>query len=57
MDPAIVIRDIRHIYGDDLTVPQAIARLCGGGPVAVTVTDPADTIEVIARAATRAMTA
>lgn len=41
MDPAIVIRDIRHIYGDDLTVPQAIARLCGGGPVTVTVTDPA----------------
>ena len=38
--PAIVIRDIHH-YGDDLTVPEAIARLCGGGPVTVTVTDPA----------------
>jgi hypothetical protein len=38
--PAIVIRDIHH-YGDDLTVPQAIARLCGGGQVTVTVTDPA----------------
>ena len=38
--PAIVIRDI-HRYGDDLTVPEAIARLCGGGPVTVTVTDPA----------------
>jgi hypothetical protein len=40
MDPEIVIRDI-HIYGDDLTIPQAIARLCGGGPVTVTLTDPA----------------
>lgn len=39
MDPKIVIRDI-HIYGDDLTVPEAIARLCGGGPVTVTLTDP-----------------
>ena len=38
--PAIVIRDIHH-YGDDLTVPQAIARLCDGGQVTVTVTDPA----------------
>jgi hypothetical protein len=38
--PAIVIRDIHH-YGDDLTVPQAITRLCGGGQVTVTVTDPA----------------
>ena len=38
--PAIVIRDI-HRYGDDLTVPEAIARLCGGGQVTVTVTDPA----------------
>ena len=38
--PVIVIRDI-HRYGDDLTVPEAIARLCGGGPVTVTVTDPA----------------
>jgi hypothetical protein len=38
--PAIVIRDIHH-YGDDLTVPEAIGRLCGGGPVTVTVTDPA----------------
>ena len=38
--PAIVIRDIHH-YGDDLTVPGAIARLCDGGPVTVTVTDPA----------------
>jgi hypothetical protein len=38
--PEIVIRDI-HRYGDDLTVPEAIARLCGGGPVTVTVTDPA----------------
>ncbi len=38
--PAIVIRDI-HRYGDDLTVPEAIGRLCGGGPVTVTVTDPA----------------
>ena len=36
--PAIVIRDIHH-YGDDLTVPEAIARLCGGGQVTVTVTD------------------
>jgi hypothetical protein len=40
MDQAkIVIRDI-HRYGDDLTVPEAIARLCGGGPVTVTVTGP-----------------
>jgi hypothetical protein len=38
--PAIVIRDI-HRYGDDLTVPEAIGRLRGGGPVTVTVTDPA----------------
>jgi hypothetical protein len=38
--PAIVIRDIHH-YGDDLTVPEAIGRLCGGGQVTVTVTDPA----------------
>ncbi len=38
--PEIVIRDI-HRYGDDLTVPEAITRLCGGGPVTVTVTDPA----------------
>jgi hypothetical protein len=38
--PAIVIRDI-HRYGDDLTVPEAIGRLCGGGPVIVTVTGPA----------------
>jgi hypothetical protein len=38
--PAIVIRDI-HRYGDDLTVPEAITRLCGGGQVTVTVTDPA----------------
>jgi hypothetical protein len=38
--PAIVIRDIHH-YGDDLTVPQAIARPCDGGQVTVTVTDPA----------------
>jgi hypothetical protein len=38
--PAIVIRDIHH-YGDDLTVPQAIARLCDGGQVTVTLTDPA----------------
>ena len=38
--PAIVIRDI-HRYGEDLTVPEAIARLCGGGPVTVTVTGPA----------------
>ena len=38
--PAIVIRDIHH-YGDDLTVPEAIARLRAGGPVTVTVTDPA----------------
>jgi hypothetical protein len=38
--PAIVVRDI-HRYGDDLTVPEAIARLRGGGPVTVTVTDPA----------------
>ena len=41
MDQAkIVIRDI-HRYGDDLTVPEAITRLCVGGPVTVTVTDPA----------------
>jgi hypothetical protein len=26
--PLIVIRDI-HRYGDDLTVPEAIGRLCG----------------------------
>ena len=26
--PVIVIRDIHH-YGDDLTVPEAIGRLCG----------------------------
>jgi hypothetical protein len=38
--PAIVIRDIHH-FGDDLTVPQAIARLCDGGQVTVTVIDPA----------------
>ena len=38
--PAIVIRDIHH-YGDDLTVPEAVARLRDGGPVTVTVTDPA----------------
>jgi hypothetical protein len=38
--PAIVIRDI-HRYGDDLTVSEAVARLCGGGQVTVTVTDPA----------------
>jgi len=38
--PAIVIRDIHH-YGDDLTVPEATARLCGGGQVTVTVTVPA----------------
>ena len=38
--PAIVIRDIHH-YGDDLTVPEAVARLCDGGQVTVTVTDPA----------------
>ena len=38
--PAIVTRDIHH-YGDDLTVPEAIGRLCGGGQVTVTVTDPA----------------
>src|SRR6266567_2484390 len=38
--PAIVIRDI-HRYGDDLTVPEAIGRLCGGGQVTVTVTGPA----------------
>jgi hypothetical protein len=30
--PAIVIRDI-HRYGDDLTVPEAIVRLCGGDPI------------------------
>jgi hypothetical protein len=36
----IVIRDI-HRYGDGLTVAEAIARLRGGGPVTVTVTDPA----------------
>ena len=39
--PAIVTRDIRHHYGDDLTVPEAIARLCGGGQVTGTVTGPA----------------
>ena len=38
--PAIVIRDIQR-YGDNLTAPEAIGRLCGGGPVTVTVTDPA----------------
>ena len=38
--PAIVMRDIHH-YGDDITVPQAIARLCDGGQVTVAVTDPA----------------
>jgi hypothetical protein len=38
--PVIVIRDIHH-YGEDLTVPEAIGRLCGGGQVTVTVTDPA----------------
>ena len=38
--PEIVIRDI-HRYGDDLTVPEATARLCDGGPVTLTVTDPA----------------
>ncbi|HEY1822103.1 MAG TPA: hypothetical protein VGG83_19435 [Trebonia sp.] len=38
--PLIVIRDIHH-YGDDLTVPEATARLCDGGQVTVTVTDPA----------------
>ena len=38
--PAIVIRDIHH-YGDDLTVPDAVARLCDGGQVTVTGTDPA----------------
>ena len=38
--PAIVIRDIHH-YGGDLTVPEAVARLCDGYPVTVTVTDPA----------------
>ena len=32
--PAIVIRDI-HRYGDDLTVPEATARLCDGGQVTV----------------------
>jgi len=36
--PAIVIRDIHH-YGGDLTVPEAVARLRDGGPVA----DPAIT--------------
>ena len=40
MNDHIVIRDI-HRYGDDLTVPDAIARLCGGSPVTVTVTGPA----------------
>ncbi len=41
MDQAkIVIRDI-HRYGDDLTAAEAIARLRGGGPVTVTVTDTA----------------
>lgn len=38
--PEIVIRDL-HRYGEDLTVPEAITRLCGGYPVTVTVTDPA----------------
>jgi hypothetical protein len=38
--PAIVIRDICH-YGDGLTVSEAAARLSDGGPVTVTVTDPA----------------
>jgi hypothetical protein len=38
--PAIVIRDIHH-YGDDLTVPEATARLRDGWQVTVTVTDPA----------------
>ena len=38
--PAIMIRDIHH-YGDDLTVPEAVARLRDGGQVTVTVTDPA----------------
>ena len=38
--PAIVIRDI-HRYGEDLTETEAIARLCGGGQVTVTLTDPA----------------
>jgi hypothetical protein len=38
--PEIVIRDIHH-YGDDLTVPEAAARLRAGGPVTITVTDPA----------------
>lgn len=38
--PAIVIRDIHH-YGDDLAVPEAVARLRAGGQVTVTVTDPA----------------
>ncbi|HEY2261241.1 MAG TPA: hypothetical protein VGI96_01300 [Streptosporangiaceae bacterium] len=38
--PAIVIRDI-HRYGEDLTVPEAIGRLCGDGQVTVTLTDPA----------------
>jgi hypothetical protein len=35
----IVIRDI-HRYGDDLAVPEAIARLRDGWQVTVTVTDP-----------------
>jgi hypothetical protein len=38
--PAIVIRDIHH-YGDDLTVPEAVARLRDGGQVTVAVADPA----------------
>jgi hypothetical protein len=38
--PAIVIRDI-HRYGEDLTVPEAITRLCDGWQVTVAVTDPA----------------
>jgi hypothetical protein len=38
--PAIVIRDIHH-YGEDLTVPEATARLRDGWQVTVTVTDPA----------------
>jgi hypothetical protein len=33
--PAIVIRDREHHYGDDLTVPEATARLCDGGQVTV----------------------
>ncbi len=48
--PAIVIRDIHH-YGDDLTVPEAAARLRDGGQVTVTVTPPRPEAT---RAATRA---